>query len=65
MSSSPTPRITFVQWKILAWSSSGMPIMSQMTCTGSGPDNDSTRSQEPSGWSAIMASTSLRARSRT
>ena len=31
-----------VQWKICWWSSSGMPIMSQITCRGSGPASSAT-----------------------
>ncbi len=42
-----------------------MPIMSQITCSGSGPASSATSSPVPSGCSAIIASTSRRARSRT
>ena len=35
-SGSPTPRMMFVQSKICASSSAGMPIISQMICSGSG-----------------------------
>ena len=65
ISGSPKPRMTFVQWKIFWWSSSGMPIMSQMICSGRGPANAATRSAVPSGLSAIIASTRRLARSRT
>ena len=39
--------------------------MSQITCSGSGPANSATTSAVPSGCSAIIFSTSRRARSRT
>src|SRR6202044_591623 len=42
-----------------------MPIMSQMTCNGSGPANSLTASAVPSGCLATMSATSRRARSRT
>ena len=54
MSLSPNPRITLVQWNIRWWSSSGMPIMSQITCNGSGPASSATISPLPSGCSAII-----------
>ena len=47
---SPAPSNTVVQWKTSGSSSSGMPIMSQMICSGSGPDSDWTKSACPSGW---------------
>ncbi len=64
-SGSPKPRMMLVQWKICWWSSSGMPIMSQITCSGSGPDSSVTSSPLPSGWFSISADTSRWARSRT
>ena len=39
--------------------------MSQITCSGRGPDRASTMSHVPSGWSRTIASTSERARART
>src|ERR1700753_2063086 len=56
--------MTLVQWNIFWWSSSGMPIMSQITCNGSGPASSLTASAVPSGCLAIMSVTSRRARAR-
>ena len=39
--------------------------MSQITCSGSGPDSSDTSSALPSGWLASIADTSCSARSRT
>ena len=39
-----------VQWKILWWSDSGMPIMSQITCSGSGPESSGHQFAAAVGW---------------
>ncbi len=48
-SGSPMPRITFESSNIRRLSASGMPIMSQMIASGSGPAISSTKSQVPLG----------------
>ena len=54
---SNSPRITFVQRKTRSSSSSGMPIIEQMICSGSGAATSRTTSQRPSGWRSTMRRT--------
>ena len=65
-SSSPAPRIIDVHRKTFSSSSSGMPIMSQMICSGNGPAID-LHEIAPGRRDALrtMSATSRRARSRT
>ena len=48
-SGSLTPRITLVQANTCCSSAGGMPIISQMTCSGRGAATASTKSHSPSG----------------
>ena len=49
--------MTLVHWKICSVSASGMPIISQMICSGSGAAIHSTKSHSPPGLASSMRST--------
>ncbi len=56
-SGSPAPRMTLVHWKICCSSAAGMPIISQMICSGRGAATSVTKSHSPSGKRSSRPST--------
>ena len=64
-SGSPTPRMVFVQLKIISSSDSGMPIMSQIICKGIRAATSCTKSHCFSGKRSNMRSITAAERTRT